>query len=61
MISTRVVGRPLGRRLVEVLVTTREQLTVHGVPSESAHYTLYLARLERQGGRGYLLSDWQPQ
>ena len=60
VIWTRVVGRPLGGQLVEVLVTTREQLTEQSEPSEPPHYSLYLARLERQGRRGYLLSDWQP-
>jgi hypothetical protein len=60
VLSERIVDRP-ARGIVEVLVTTREQLTEHGAPSEPPHYSLYLARLKRQGGRGYLLSDWQPQ
>jgi hypothetical protein len=61
VISTRIVARPSGGRLVEVLVTTHEQLTEDARPREAPHYGLYLARLERHGARGYLLSDWQPQ
>jgi hypothetical protein len=61
VIATRIVARRSGGRLLEVLVTTRDQLTEQGRPSEPAHYSLYLARLGRAGSRGYLLSDWQPQ
>jgi hypothetical protein len=60
VLAARIVARPTGA-VVELLVTTREQLTEHEAPREPPHYSLYLARLEQQGGRGYLLSDWQPQ
>ena len=57
-----VAIEPLRRRSdsAELLVITRERLTLDGAAVEPFHYGLYLARLIRSAD-GYTVAAWEPQ